>query len=428
MNTPERDVRQPLLHWLPVLSVLVLLIPLAFARDAFTPLFYFQDEWELLDRWSRDGFATWVLAPFGESPMPVFKFLWAGLVTIGGGNYHVLLAGLWFVHALNTFLIARLVLNSGGGVFAAGVAIVMCGFSGTTWETLQWSIQLSAVLAITGLLAALSSRSLSANGKNAGAILVAFTASVLAGLCFARGVAVGPAIAAAVLFSSRPLRERAATAIAAIIPSLVIGAWIATQSLGKSGAEISLALEPAAKFALMAFAQNPACALAGGGMPSMAGATLLALAKIALFAWAYLAVRRARPWIAALFLFEILNAVMLGIGRHHTGIETAGSSRYQYASLFTTVPPFALLVGLLLARLREAPRRVVATALAGTLLVVVLKPWQGPDAGWLAREGSLTRARLAGTAAPGPYPHPLSNVEWIDDSRAIELGREFDLK
>src|SRR5262245_28170719 len=83
----------------PRIAALVSLVPLLIYWAEFRRLFFFHDDWELLDGYSTHPLATWLAEPFlGEGILPVFKLLWIGAVSLLGGSYVALILVLWLTH------------------------------------------------------------------------------------------------------------------------------------------------------------------------------------------------------------------------------------------------------------------------------------------------------------------------------------------
>ncbi|HYP15132.1 MAG TPA: hypothetical protein VEQ63_14480, partial [Bryobacteraceae bacterium] len=81
------------------------LLPLAVFAPEFRKLYWFHDDWDMLDGASRLGLWAWMLEPFlKESVIPVSKALWLGAVRLTGGSYFLMIVLLFLTHALNVGL------------------------------------------------------------------------------------------------------------------------------------------------------------------------------------------------------------------------------------------------------------------------------------------------------------------------------------
>jgi hypothetical protein len=136
-----------------------------------------------------------------------------------------------------------------------------------------------------------------------------------------------------------------------------------------------------------------------------------------------------RRLLVVLFFFDAGNALILGIGRHHTGPLAAVGSRYCYGSLAATLPFAAVLVSWGAERLLRAgrPRLLVVTAalllLAGTLCCAAGRSNSRPS-----RAGAAPSMRQLLQA---PYTtDPAATVPALDFmhvERAKALQRAFHL-
>jgi hypothetical protein len=104
-----------------------------------------------------------------------------------------------------------------------------------------------------------------------------------------------------------------------------------------------------------------------------------------------------------LLLLDLGNAVLLGIGRFHTGLEAATSSRYQYVSLLVFGSSIAAVWDELLKR--WAPRR--AWAAWATVLVLTLwggfnlSRWRAEIGPWATWRGVAGRQLVSDDAKQG---------------------------
>jgi hypothetical protein len=323
--------------WLLIPGVLSLAPYVAYHR-MFARLFWFGDEIDLIDQIDRLGFWKWTLTAFAENFVPLFKVLWGGEVFLFGGSYAAMIAVTWFTHALNVVLLGRLMRTCGASWGAALAAQVGFGLASSNWETLAWSVQWSAMLAATFMLLALEGffRRPSAQAP------VALAAA--SALSFSRGVLTGALLAGASLATSKlepalSPRRRLALAASYLLPAALVGfvifAAVPSSNLGHMDGHWG----NAALFGAWYYLINPAHYLLRIG--SFAPKTVIAMGvlKVALTAWSIARTEgRLRTLFVVLVAFDLGNAVLLGIGRYHTGLVLAASSRYQYASLIACMP------------------------------------------------------------------------------------------
>ncbi len=435
MTLPPASDASPRRAWLlPLVVALAALWPLVHNWAAFHQLFYFEDEWDLIDLWNQVGFSAWCTRVFAENFVPLFKLLWGGAIVVSGGSYFALLAALWLTHALNVFLLVRLARRLDADAASAAFAGLVFGLTAINLETLAWSVQWSAVLSISFfLLGALAVAEWSARERapdlRAAALLALCT--LASALCFSRGVVTGFALAAWPLFAPAPLLtwpRRLALALVPILPAVLVAAWIASHASGNQ-LHPADALHSMFLWGLHHYAQSPLRLLFMSQPPPLSGLVALAAAKTALYVIGFLlAPRRLRAPLLALFAFEIGNVLLLSFGRYHTGLGTAPSWRYQYAPLLALLPFVAIVLTRLSAFL--FPSRALRFAFATTLAVVAgwaaQRPWREMLRDWVPVHGGETRAVLFGEP-PAAEPENLSGLPWMPNQRAHLLVRTYHL-
>jgi hypothetical protein len=137
---------------------------------------------------------------------------------------------------------------------------------------------------------------------------------------------------------------------------------------------------------------------------------------------------RKRILLLVLLAYDLGNAALLGIGRYHTGLETAVSSRYCYSSLLATLP-FAAAATELLLKYRPLPafahRLVVAVILLG-LVAHAMRGWSAPLNEFCNWRGSGLRQLFFDEGATRPDAR-VPALEFMPVSRAKELIRAYNL-
>ena len=424
--------KSPVRFWPALVAALLTFFPLLQNQRDFRALFYFEDEWDLLNFWDQRGFGPWAGQVFAENFVPFFKTIWGGSILFFDGSYFALIVLLWLTHALNAALLCRIAQRLGCGVSVALLTAAVFGLSPLHYESLGWSVQWSAVLALTfallGLLAVApgATAELATPGWKQAAMACA--CSLASALCFSRGVVTGPALALVLLLTGARTESwaiRTAKMSLVLLPSLAVGIVIASASSGNHQ-HLRDALHPATNFALHYFGESPLRTLFSETPVGDGPALALALVHLALagIAWK-LATPRLRPLVAALLAFEIGNAVLLGIGRYHTGIPSAGGSRYQYSALAGLLPLAALIAQRLLILF---PRRwgeaLTVAALAGIIWHAAVH-WPPTMHSWRTWRGEQLRAALA---QPNfPKDDHFTRLPWMTNERARELVTRFSL-
>lgn len=420
--------------WLvPALIGLLALWPLVSHWTAFSQLFYFEDEWDLMDLWAKVGFGPWCTRVFAENFVPLFKFLWGGLIVASGGNYFALILAVWFTHALNAALLVRTALHLGASAATSAVAGVVFGLAAVNFETLAWSVQWSAVLALFFFLAgacAIAGWSAKERAPDARRIGLLALLSLASALCFSRGVLTGCAFALWPLLGSTGQRwpRRLTFAVLTALPGLLVAWWIFRHSTGNHQ-HVGDALHSMATWGLYHYAQAPLRLLFLSQPPAHAGIIAFAGLKTGLFAAGFfLAPRRLRAALLVLFAFELANALLLALGRYHTGLGAAPSSRYQYGPLLTLLPFIAIILSRAFEFVFRAPRfrLAVGCALIVAAAWFVQRPWNDILAWWTPWRGGETRVVLFGTP-PAPEPEHLTRLPWMTNERARFLVQRFHL-
>src|SRR5512140_917156 len=130
-------------------AALVSLLPLLIFWRDFQQLFFFHDDWELLNGYSTQTLTQWLAQPFlAEGILPLFKLFWITAVQWLGGGYTAMIVLLWLTHCLISILFGRTLSRLGMPDVAAAFAVLLFALSWTNIETLVWSLQWSAQLGL----------------------------------------------------------------------------------------------------------------------------------------------------------------------------------------------------------------------------------------------------------------------------------------
>lgn len=393
-----------------VASSLASLIPLIACWPQFARLFFFHDDWVMLDGANRLGLARWLVEPFlGEGLFPLFKLLYLGAVHLTGGSYFGLLLLLWLTHAVICLLFGWLLARFDLPPAAIAFALLTFGLSWTNLETLDWVMQWNAQLAIVFFLAAwhflLGTRK---PGGNAAACFLCLLASAL---CSSRGIISGLVLAIFVLLRGE-VQGRPRLSVLCLTPTalLVAAMWFLTpHHTALPGA----ALLYGCNYLLanpLSVPLPPLRHLFGDMAPLAFGAL-----KAAVFVWAFRKTApTARPLLWTLVAFDLVVAAALGYSRGTTSLSTATSSRYQYIPLLC----FGPMAGVLVARLRSGAQ----VALLLLCAVALALPWKRHAEQWEAWRGDKLRAALEQS---GPADH--FDPSPVTAGRARELVRLYGL-
>jgi hypothetical protein len=142
----------------------------------------------------------------------------------------------------------------------------------------------------------------------------------------------------------------------------------------------------------------------------------------------WLASPRLRLLLLLLLAYDLGNAVLLGIGRYHTGIMATLSSRYYYSSLLATLPFAALLLGAAVDRLAARPRgrQFAAAVLLAALTWHCFRGWPAELAGFVGERGTELRRTMAAPVAPGSKA-TVPALDFMHVERGKALIRAYDL-
>lgn len=399
------------------------LAPYIVFHAQFARLFWFGDEFDLIDQFDRMGFWKWVWLVFAENFVPVFKVLWGGAVFAFGGSYGGMMALVWLTHAVNVALLGRLMRTCGLSWIAVFLAQAVFGLAAVNLETLGWSVQWSAILSVTCMLASLEG--IFRSGRTAGPLAWA-TASALS---FSRGVLTGPlaALGRFLLGTSEAPAVRLRRAAPYLVPAIVVGALISLLAAGNHK-HMAGHVGEAAVYGLWYFCLNPVHQLLAVESWGWRTTVLLGVLKVLVIAWSLREARgNARIFFVLLVAFDLGNAALLGIGRYHTGIQTTVSSRYQYASLLAMMPIVGFWADELSRRYLPATtiRQTIWTAALLVLAVHLVRAWPGELEGFTTWRGSDSRRILLVEASPDPRGVP--GIPFLPMARAKELITKYHL-
>lgn len=420
----------------PSLLGLIALLPFLIWQGEFRKLFWFGDGYFLLDQLAAMGFQEWTLKVFAENFVPVFKLLWGGGVLLFDGSYQAMLWLLWLTHALNSAVFARWLQRAGFSRTTSAISTGIFALAPTNLETLGWSVQWSAVLATNFMLIALwwfeKNRQLSArwSWKQVLPLVIFSTASACS---FSRGVLTGGVLAACFLlpvlasrrWSALPIRMPAA--MLCLAPAIGVALVIISAASGNhqhlEGHWIAVM-----QFAASYFFLNPFYApLADGPVPT---ALLLLFGGIKLgviIGGLRCTQGRIRHILWILLIYDLGNALLIGVGRYHTGFLAAMSSRYQYSSLLATMPFVALLLERAM-HLITVPRLRRNTLIAACTFFILISivGWRTELRVFTSWRGSELRTLMAAPATNDPDSR-VTGLEYMHVERAKALKRAFNL-
>lgn len=436
--TSQRPVRSGFDRWgIPILAVGSLL-PLFWCLPDFRALFWFGDEWDQLDQISTHGFAHWTLGFFGENFAPIFKLVWGSVALGSGGSYFALIVTVWLAHAVTVGLLGRWLRIAGFGCVGTAVAMIGFGFAAANVETLGWAVQLITVLGMLFFLAAGQWQQAREQGEgwNPRSLLVLGLLTALSSFSFVRGALTGLALTAATIWSLWAKRRgpgawiaRWKVALVCLLPGLLSAGLIAKFAGGNHQHLAAAGWAPPAEYATWYFLLNPLHRFLDVSTWGPHTTLVLGAGKIALlYAGWRLATPSQRGLLVPLLIFDLGNALLLGLGRHHTGLLTTTGSRYQYVSLLATVPFIAVLVDAALARVgsRRPLAALIMAGATGGVSWLALSPWPATMkswADWRGRQGRQTLLVEPNPPATGAVP----GIDFMPTTKAKELIERYRL-
>ncbi|HRI81270.1 MAG TPA: hypothetical protein PLF88_02455 [Opitutaceae bacterium] len=432
---PEARIRRTL----PWLAGLAALLPFLIWHRQFGELFWFGDDLFLIDQMAAMGFWPWSGRVFAENFVPLFKLLWGGALLTFDGNYRAMLWLLWLTHALNTAILARVLQRACLPWFATLFTLILFALTPANLETLGWSVQWSAVLATAFLLLGLLWHQRFSGGIEGFSwkLHLPLALFAAASACsFSRGVLTGPVLALALLLPAwgqwriRPWLARLPGALLCLLPAVAVALVISLNSSGNHrnlGGHWGEVLD----FSLGYFLFNPGYALLGEYSLHPAALLLIAGLKLAvLFAGLWISRGPVRLLLLLLLAYDLGNALLIGVGRFHTGFLASLSSRYQYSSLIATLPFVGLLLSHALDRLGHSfgakSQRWAVVVLSGLIVAACLRGWPAILAGFTGWRGTELRVLINAPATDDPTVR-VPALEFMHVERAKALQRAYNL-
>jgi hypothetical protein len=434
--TPPGVAWSPWQQALPWLGGVAALLPFLIWQHEFRELFWFGDDFFLLDQMAVMSTRDWLIRVFAENFVPLFKLLWGGAVFGFDGSYLAMLWLLWLSHALNTVLLGRVLQRAGFPAVATMVTLLCFALTVANIETLGWATQWSALLATNFLLLALAwhGRYPAETGIFSWSRhLPLFLLSAASACSFSRGVVTGAVLALGLMLPALLMRDRPATlrslpgAMLCLLPAITVALIIKLNSSGNHQ-QMAGHWTEIITFGSGYFLLNPGHLLLGGISLHPAAILLIAIAKLGLIA-AGLGLSRGgvRQLLLLLLAYDLASALLVGIGRYHTGFLASMSSRYQYSSLLATLPFVALVLAAGLARLPLGRHRSwITSGLAALLVARLLWGWPAELAGFAGWRGTELRQLIAAPATPDPAAR-VPALEFMHIERAKALQRTYQL-
>jgi hypothetical protein len=436
IKTQQIYARTGLSRWLPWAVGLSALLPLLIWYKEFRELFWFGDDFFLLDQLAQMGLLKWSTLVFSENFVPLFKVLWGTAVVWFGGSYLAMLWLLWLTHSLNTLIFARLMLRSGFPWAAALISALVFALSPANIETLGWSVQWSAVLATTFFLLGLWWLEINRERLDRFSWrihLPLFLLAAASACSFSRGVLTGAVMATGLILPAviglnpRLLLKRLPGIMLCLVPAVSVALIIKLNSSGNHQHMMGH-WGDILEFGMSYFLLNPLHALLGGTSLHPGVMLLMAVTKVVVIL-AALMLSRGRVWhlLILLLAFDLGNALLVGIGRYHTGFLASLSSRYQYGSIISTLPFVSIVLCMALARLPWPKfRQLLTVGVIGSLVLYCLWGWPKALVEFTGWRGTQMRQLLAAPSTVDPTVN-VPTLDFMHIERAKALQRAYDL-
>ncbi|HZZ56792.1 MAG TPA: hypothetical protein VFE31_03100 [Opitutaceae bacterium] len=424
----------------PLAAALASPLPFLLFYRQFARLFWFGDEFPLLDEIDTRPFIHWLWQPFVENILPFFKLIWGGLLLQGCGSYLTMLELGWLIHAVNVALLATAMRRSGFQVLAVAFCATIFAWSATQIETVTWSVQISSELATMFFLLAWVALPSPGREFSLGRCLALLLFSLGSAWSFSRGLLTGP-VAAVTLWTQglgASPRSRVLASALALAPA-VATSWLMMRLAPADAAHLGALrhhLGEAAAFALCYLGANPAVpwyfSSGQGNIFAISAAIPLAAGAIKLGILAAgwkLARPEQRRFLLPILLLDFGYALLLGLGRWNDRWPYAMSSRYQYTSLLCSLP-FAAIVIERGAALLWHSSRAPAVALASLTVLAAsfnLWAWSRVLPAWTDWRGRANRQLLLHDH-PVPLGAQVQGVPGFPDRRAEQLTLRFRLR
>ena len=374
------DINQYITLFVITGSSILSLLPFFLNVATLKELLWFGDAWDLLNQLQKQGLLVWVFSCFAENFVPVFKLLWIGSIKMVGGSYFTMLSIVWATHAVIVFLYGLLLARVKIGLPGLISAILLFGISWTNIETLTWSVQWSSSLSVLFFLVAF--HLLMSILKKPQFDLMQFMTYILFLLCsllsFSRGIIGGVVLGSFCLLYAADIRKKAPLQVAAytsvslgssLLIALIIYLFTAGnhKSIFVFGWGVYLQM---LEFASTYFFFNPLASLFH--LPWMLQNVhiflLLAAFKIIVIYFSLrLANTEQRRFIIIFLFMDLCNAVLLGLGRYHTGLSCAIGYRYQYVSYICFGISFSIVVNSLINEVLRSQRLIIAGSISSYL-------------------------------------------------------------
>lgn len=367
-------------------SSLICIVPLLVCWRQFSELFYYHDDFNLLQELAGSTLFRWIFHPFaGESIFPLFKFLWISAVWMFSGSYMALIVLQWLTHLAICLVFGWLLIRLRVPGVGAAFAVLTFGLPSSNIETLAWSIQWNAQLNMLFFLLAWHALLTIFERETGIGWYVWYVFSISASaLASSRGIVCGMMLALFIVTAGEG-RRRIWLCAVSLAPTalLILATWLFVPPFKQTQLGHFT-------YSLHYFLLNPLSSLVGiSKYPWNASPVVLfGSLKLLVIGWAfYKSGRRLYPLFATLIAFDLATAAALGYARTWTGLFTASSSRYQYISLLVFGPMAGIIVA--------GWRRELQIAVFVLWIWLLAYRWEPAITYWANWRGTAIRNALA---------------------------------
>ena len=432
---PLRSNRGAAAPWVLGLAfVLLSLSPIAARHRRWSRLFWFGDDWDLLNRLQTLGFWRWLFDPFAESFCPIGKVVYGAMVFRSGASYRDFLWATQVLRAVMFLLVAlalrRVCSTYAAGVFAGFSLLFLVSPAGV--EIFAWAPQLLTAQSHT-LFAALifvQAKQLSrTDAISRRRILLILVLQALCCLSFTRGVVLSGVLALGLVFRAgtangesrlrRYASQLRSNFILLAVPAICL--VVSTRVARVRNPYLAWSTVPSVlNWTLRFFALNPFARVLHIDRQTIGLVIVLAGVQVAMAVYVYRLHSDAGRLALWVMSAELAAAFAGGVGRFHTGAGAAVASRYQDVPAVS----FFLLLAVVMASRRSYVTAIIGVSW-GIALLVSTSQWRVDLRYWTAVRGEDIRYVV--TSAPDPSA-PMPYVPFISIGRARELVAQFHLK
>jgi hypothetical protein len=248
-------------------------------------------------------------------------------------------------------------------------------------------------------------------------------------LCFSRGIVTGLVVSLAGFFPLFKISKvnRILVIVLSCLPCLIVGGVIFKFSSGNHHHFIDKLPEIIA-FSSNFFALNPFLRLFDFWSHNLTFIFLGFLVKIFLYWFAFAKGTENQKLIVLLIvLFDVFNALIVGLGRFHTGLEASVSSRYQYQPMLSVAISLAILLQNMLFEFYSSRWQLQAVGFVLTIFLglFLLMEWKSDLRGFTRTRGEDNRYIILHDNSPPQFG--VAGIPFLKTKTARKLVKKYGL-